>query len=133
MCDQVRDSDKTGKKCACDEMFCLHLLRSAWCALVPRFLFFRKFDLHFGGSASWNTQPKCFAFFNKATDPFHNFSSIFSGLTVNLSVLEHALIAESASRFSFVILTYGKMPIITQRICALSFDIILAWFLIFPS
>ena len=30
---------------------------------------FRKNDLDFGGSVSWNTQPQCLEFFKKATEP----------------------------------------------------------------
>ena len=36
-------------------------------------VFFRKIDLDFGSSMSWNTQPNCVEFFNKATDPFTPF------------------------------------------------------------
>ena len=34
------------------------------------FVPFRKIDLDFGCSITWNTQHICFEFFNQATDPF---------------------------------------------------------------
>ena len=36
----------------------------------PKLVPFRKIDLNFGGSTSKDTQPNCFAFFNRATEPF---------------------------------------------------------------
>ena len=48
------------------------------------------------------------------------------GLTVNLFVLERALFAEFPSRFSFVLLTYEKMPIITRRIRTVSTKVVSA-------
>ena len=98
------------------------------------FVLFRKIDLDCGGRKSWITQPICFWFFNKATDPFSTtFLWLFAGLTVNLSVPESALFAKFASRFRFVILTDGRMPIITWRICAVSLKVIAARFLLSPS
>ena len=54
---------------------------------------------------------------SKATDPFHTFSSTFSGLAPSASVcLSRHLSPNFASRFRFVIMTNWKMPTITQRI-----------------
>ena len=61
------------------------------------------------------------------------FLRIFAGLPVSLSMSEQALIAEFASRFSFVTLRYGRIPTITRRLRTISFEVILAQFLTFLS
>ena len=64
------------------------------------FVLFREIDLDFGGTPSWNTQPNCFEFFNKASEPLSPlFFGFFVGLTVSLFVPQYALFAECASRF----------------------------------
>ena len=50
------------------------------------------------------------------------FHRLFTGLTIIISVSEQTLIAEFASRYRPVILTYGRMPKITRRIRTLSFE-----------
>ena len=112
----------------------MHLLRNARCASAPRnFGLFRRIDLEFGGSVSWKTTSRYSDFPSKATDPLSTtFLRLLTGLTVNLSVPGYALIAKFASRFSFVILTYGRMPILTRRIRTVSFKVISARYLILP-
>ena len=51
------------------------------------FVFFRKIDLDLGCSMSWNTQPNCFEFINKANGSFSTTSlCLLVRLTVNLMV-----------------------------------------------
>ena len=54
-----------------------------------------------------------------------SFLQLFIGL-ISLHVPEQTLVADFASRFRFVILTCGRMPIITRRIRAIPFKVILA-------
>ena len=82
-------------------------------------------------SVSWDTQPNCIDSFNKVTDPFPPL--FFDGLPVSLSMSEQTFVGEFASRFRYVILTYGRMPKKTRRIRAISFEVTSARFLTFPS
>ena len=91
------------------------------------FVLFRKIDLDFGVSLSCNTQPTCFTLLQQSNRSLSTtFLRLFAGLTV--SVPEQTLIAECASRFRFVILTYQEMPIIIRRIRTISFKVISAQF-----
>ena len=54
------------------------------------------------------------------------FLRLLAGLTVNISVSEQTLVAEFASRFRFLILTYGRMPTVTRRIRAIPFHVFFA-------
>ena len=118
-----------------DEPFLSRIL--IWCHVPlemmawfdPNFPAFRRKD--FLGWESADTRPSCIDSFHEATDLFHHFSSAFVRLTVDLSVPEYALRAEFASRFRFVNLTYGWMPIINRGIRTLFFKVmsVLFWFL----
>ena len=52
------------------------------------FVPFRKIELDFCGSMSWNAQPGCLEFFNKATDPFLTFFFSFFFLRADCPILD---------------------------------------------
>ena len=89
--------------------------------------------INFLGGQSWDTQPNSVDSFSKAIDPFPPLFFDFFWLPIRLSVSEETLVAEFASWHRQVLLTYRRMPKITRRICALSFEKFCARFLAFYS
>ena len=85
------------------------------------------------GGQSRDTQSNCMDTLSEATDPSHHFSSTFFGPSISLSVSKQTWVAEFASRYRCVILTDKRMPIITRRIHAISFEVIFARSLTFLS
>ena len=78
---------------------------------------FRKNDLDFGESRSWNTQPICFKLFNKATEPFPpDFFGFLLGRLSTSACLNTHFSPNFHPDSHCVILTYGRMPTITWRI-----------------
>ena len=87
----------------------LYLLRTARCALVPRIVcpsvkstwISAVLDPGMHNRIAWNAS-------TEQQNLFHYFLSFLLGCLSNLFVPEFALFAEFASRFRFVILTYGE-------------------------
>ena len=76
-----------------------------------------------GGSVSCDTQLNCRTLFTIATALLSPpFFLLFVWLFFNLPVREGALSAEFTSRFSFIELTFGRMPILTERFGASTFQ-----------
>ena len=111
-----------------------NLLRNARCALIPRILCSSQKSTRIPAAQNPGIRnPHASHDSLSQQIVFHNFSLDFAGPTVNLSVPEYALFDEFASRIRFVILTYGRMSIITRWTCTVSFNVISAPSLTSPS
>ena len=98
---------------------------TVWTGLGTDVLF-RKIDLNFGSSTSWNTQPNRPELFNIATAPSSLcFFGFLLGWPSASLCRKHALI-ELASRRFFAMLASGRLPRITRWFCALTMHVVFA-------